>query len=417
MTATSSFSFQVRAFMRAVAVSTAVITSSVLTGGVLQRDGIMQAEAASSMTAAASVNQAASVSMSATSSMTVNAGDGVISFLSPLTGLSSNRAYGTASVALEPLTSSSLGSLVTPYYAYATSELTPLLGDGYMLTGQIGQVSVSLQPLAGLSGNYSYGEARSYLQPLTGYSYDLGPPEIGPGGIRIYTVYMSEILGMSDSVASEGSEFNATMDSSLQASSTMDRTLQTDGDIGSTLNVSDSITLSATYTVEYTDTLSISSDLGGNDTYIAWVTNENTKAASMYEGFNFDSLALFAGRYMAAGPSGIFELTGATDNGVPIVATVRMGKTDFGDPMQKRIHRAYFGVYSAGDMTVTFTTDDGRTYSYPVVANSGLQSRRVRVGGGLKSRYWTVELSNPSGTDFTLESDELIPTSLTRRIR
>lgn len=132
----------------------------------------------------------------------------------------------------------------------------------------------------------------------------------------------------------------------------------------------------------------------------------------------FNSFAVFNGVTLAANAIGIFALTGDTDNGAIISARAKAGQTDFGDSRHKRVKTAYVGLRTRGEMVLRVTADEGDEYEYPVIStgSADLHTERVKLGRGLKGRYWQPEIANVNGADFDLDSIELVPELLSRRV-
>lgn len=138
---------------------------------------------------------------------------------------------------------------------------------------------------------------------------------------------------------------------------------------------------------------------------------------SEYTNFAFNSLAWFNGVPLAAGETGIYELLGATDAGAAIAATVRMGTTDFGTSHLKRVPACYLGYRSAGELKVILLADEAQQQTVTVAAGAAeARTHRVKLGRGIKGRYFTVEIQNVNGADFDLDTVELQAEPLSRRV-
>lgn len=94
----------------------------------------------------------------------------------PLSSLGSNYPYNGADSTLKPVGSSArtgIGDL-TPTYAIASSVMSEMLGQSYMLTGEIGSVTNgALRSLQTLSTNRPYGESRGFMQPVQALSVEI----------------------------------------------------------------------------------------------------------------------------------------------------------------------------------------------------------------------------------------------------
>jgi len=126
-----------------------------------------------------------------------------------------------------------------------------------------------------------------------------------------------------------------------------------------------------------------------------WAANLSTAGHSRYAGFGFNSFAFFDGHYYGCKSDGIYELSGALDGTAPIPWTVTFAETDFGSTMLKRVANVIVGAKSSGPLALKVVHDPAHIYAYPVTP-SGLDARasRVKIGKGLKSRYWQFELAS-----------------------
>lgn len=143
-------------------------------------------------------------------------------------------------------------------------------------------------------------------------------------------------------------------------------------------------------------------------------------ALTKYTNFPFNSFAVFQGRYLGASADGIFELVGDTDAGVPIAAAARFGITDMNTSRVKRVDRVYVGyrtnVGSALLLRVTTNETQQRDYAVPPARTGGLHGAHTTLGKGVEARYWQFELQNRYGADFSIDTLEVRPIPLRRRI-
>lgn len=139
-----------------------------------------------------------------------------------------------------------------------------------------------------------------------------------------------------------------------------------------------------------------------------WVLNHNTGAPSRYENFDFDAFAVIGQDYLAARGDGIYLLDGDDDNGIDIDAIATIGRTDFDEPVLKRVTAAFLGLNSAGQAHITLRTDQGVTSGpyklrQPAAAST---TERAKFARGLKSRYWEIDIGNVDGGDLQVKSAE-----------
>jgi len=139
-----------------------------------------------------------------------------------------------------------------------------------------------------------------------------------------------------------------------------------------------------------------------------WVINHNTGAPSRYENYDFDAFAKLGENYLAARPDGIFLLDGDDDDGAAIDAIATIGRTDFDEPVLKRVIAAYLGLTSAGQAHITLRTDQGiengpyKLRQQPAASTT----ERAKFKRGIKSRYWEFDIENVDGEDLQIKSAE-----------
>lgn len=161
----------------------------------------------------------------------------------------------------------------------------------------------------------------------------------------------------------------------------------------------------------------------GDDVFLAWVVNTETHAATQYENFPFNSFAGLGGRYFAAAPDGIYLLGGADDDGDAIRARFRIGLSNLGTGKEKRMPAMYWGYRADGSMVlkVIVTEPTGEKvenwYALRPRGAGATREGRVQIGRGLKAVYWDFEVANINGADFDVDSLELFPMILDRRVR
>lgn len=161
----------------------------------------------------------------------------------------------------------------------------------------------------------------------------------------------------------------------------------------------------------------------GQDTWNAWVMTPQTRAMRSYTNYPYNSFATVGGRLYGAGSAGLYELTGATDNGTTIAASVRSGLMDFGTRQLKRMNAAYLGYTSSGvpcmRVCVTSPAGDKQEYVYLATQKTATDPRetRVKFGRGLQSVFWQFTLDNShDASQFTFYEVAVLPLVLSRRI-
>jgi hypothetical protein len=160
----------------------------------------------------------------------------------------------------------------------------------------------------------------------------------------------------------------------------------------------------------------------GNEVFTGWVMNtEGEMPLSEYTDYNFNSFCRVGDKFYGAADDGLYLLDGATDNGAPINAAVRTMMIDFGSPVQKRMRNAYLGYTASGKLLLRVrTVDNGQMneqwYEAKELPAQAPREQMVRIGRGLRSRYWQFELVNIDGADFEVDTLELHPVYLNRRV-
>lgn len=146
-----------------------------------------------------------------------------------------------------------------------------------------------------------------------------------------------------------------------------------------------------------------------------WAMNTRTGFVSEYQNYAFNSFARVGNRYLGASADGLFELSGDTDAGEAIIASLKGGFMQFGGTHLSRLKEAYIAVTGDEDeFILKIETLDGDTYVYRVDARSG-RNTKVHMGKGMRARYFAYELTSV-GQDFTLDTLEFVPIVVQRRV-
>ena len=139
--------------------------------------------------------------------------------------------------------------------------------------------------------------------------------------------------------------------------------------------------------------------------------NTLSRAVTEYDDWAFDSIT----PTHAAGESGLYRLSGDTDDGEPIVARVTTGLQQWGSSKKKRIQVVYFALRGEGpcDLHIGTPTRENR-YRF-AMRPSG--ETRCQPGQGICESYLSFGFSNPDGDAFTLDRIEaLVAASTSRRV-
>jgi hypothetical protein len=148
--------------------------------------------------------------------------------------------------------------------------------------------------------------------------------------------------------------------------------------------------------------------------FVALVMNPRNFAVSEYEGFSFNSFALFDDQYLAAGVAGIYIIGGASKDGNSnIDAELKTGQLGMGSMKPRDV---YLSGKSDGQMLVTLSENEDTPNNAKVdylLETLGID--RAKVPRGMKPDYLQVGIKNVSGSDFDLDGMEIDAESLTRK--
>lgn len=156
----------------------------------------------------------------------------------------------------------------------------------------------------------------------------------------------------------------------------------------------------------------------GAGVFSGWALNLESKLLSEYAGLTFNSMCEFHGVTLAAHAGGLSVMEGNLDDLYTIDAHATTSQDDFDSHFLKRIRDAWVGLRADGELRVKTITDENVVRIYPLSrVRSGLHEQRVKLGRGVKSRYWQFGIENVDGADFQLESVKIEPQVLSRRVR
>ena len=154
-----------------------------------------------------------------------------------------------------------------------------------------------------------------------------------------------------------------------------------------------------------------------------WVVNtEGALPISEYDNYAFNSLAYGPDEMLGCTDEGLYSLDGADDAGDNIAAEITSLMLDFDTSKLKRMSAAYIGYTSDGQLLLKVRAVDQGIHVEHWFAGRNQDEQtspgqdRMKLGKGMRSRYWTFELVNIGGSDFELDKVELYPIVLQRRI-
>jgi hypothetical protein len=154
--------------------------------------------------------------------------------------------------------------------------------------------------------------------------------------------------------------------------------------------------------------------LSPNEALVTWAMNTRNAAVSEYTQYSYTSFARRGTRYLGTSDTGLYVLDGDTDAGSPIIAHLRSGLLQMNGSKFAGFKAVYLGMHGTGETLFRVVAGSGETYTYRVVIQN-MQSTKVRMGKGLRARYFAFELES-LGPDFDLDTVEFIPLTAQRRV-
>lgn len=152
----------------------------------------------------------------------------------------------------------------------------------------------------------------------------------------------------------------------------------------------------------------------GAETFTTWAINTRTAAVTEYTNYEFNGFFQLRNRYFATSSTGLYDLTGDTDNGAAIISAIKSGLIQFGGTKFAGFKNAYIALRGEGTYYLKLETGTGETYTYKIDARSQ-RTTKIHMGKGIRARYISYELTN-SGQDFELDTLEFIPIVSQRRV-
>lgn len=138
-------------------------------------------------------------------------------------------------------------------------------------------------------------------------------------------------------------------------------------------------------------------------TFKAVVINTKNFAVTEYEGLEFNSLASIGNVHLGANENGIYALRGSRMGGDPINSRIASGLLDFGQKVLSPPRDIWLSLRADGKLILNVRSEKGIVYPYDVSGlEDALHEERVKLGRGLKERFYDFYLSNVAGADFDL---------------
>lgn len=149
------------------------------------------------------------------------------------------------------------------------------------------------------------------------------------------------------------------------------------------------------------------------ETYECIVMCLSNTANTTYSNYEFNSLTQYGDTILAANSSGIFTLSGTTDNGTEIDVTLVTPEDDFGSSHIKVIPEAVISM-EGGPVQITLNEGQPQKATY----TDEFKNRRVKFGKGEeRKRYNKITIESIDGADFKMDAIELIPFEIQRKSR
>ena len=140
-------------------------------------------------------------------------------------------------------------------------------------------------------------------------------------------------------------------------------------------------------------------------------SNLQAKAATtQFMGISVNSMVKFGDGFLVANESGLFSLGGDQDDGTDITAFFELNHLDFWTHRQKRVRFFYIGFKATGALTMTVSTDIGKSAVIPIPYHRAGQAEvRVPCPRTVYGTYWTIRIGNVGGYDFSIDYIKALP--------
>ena len=143
-------------------------------------------------------------------------------------------------------------------------------------------------------------------------------------------------------------------------------------------------------------------------------------AVSEYKNYNFNCLLHFNGVFLGLNEDGVYILDGNDDLGELIQARIKSGVEDFAKDGAITIPREAWLAYRSDDgMQLDIRVDEDEdlpSIIFNKVARK-ITECREKLDRGIKGRFFTWDLKNVNGSDFSLESLRVLGDIIKRKTR
>ena len=188
-------------------------------------------------------------------------------------------------------------------------------------------------------------------------------------------------------------------------------------DLLDTIEVVEDLDALGIYNMLLSDQISLEVFLLDKGSIVAYVLNPRLKGMTTYSNWNFNSYTRTGNKTYATNDTGVYEITGPDDEGDYIDSYMRFAQMSFGTTEMKALEQAYISMGGNGNIVLTIEDQYGTKVYYDFAVRDNLHMNRIKLPRGLISKYFTFELMDSESTEFDLDSLELQPIQLSRKLR
>jgi hypothetical protein len=143
----------------------------------------------------------------------------------------------------------------------------------------------------------------------------------------------------------------------------------------------------------------------------AYSMNIKTTETTSYSNFNFQFILRLGFDYFGVNSSGIYQLTGTTDNGTPINANFTTAESYYGTNSHKRNAKIYLDTE---DLSYVTPIIDGTTIGKAELTEYG--GRKANMPRGYQGKLWQWQIANDNGAPMRIGALEVNFDELSRKI-
>ncbi|MDY0190706.1 MAG: hypothetical protein RBR22_08235 [Desulfuromonas sp.] len=148
---------------------------------------------------------------------------------------------------------------------------------------------------------------------------------------------------------------------------------------------------------------------------IQYAVNAVSGAVSRYSNFGFKQFASTSNFTYAINDGGLYKLSGTSDDGDLLSASIDFGASDYGTAQGKRMSSVYAGIATDGTTYIRVTGDNGEEIVYKAVEH-GNESRAL-TAKGITARHWRIRLEVADASYADLDNVEVEIGVSQRRLR